>query len=126
MKKKWLITLAIGLASISIASTENNINKEYDHSNISEKVDDYSDYKRFDNLTQIRNTDLNHIGNMLGGIGDETDTGFDVNIDYYVKNDLNTSHNLVVFTADNNNMDDGTHVDELESLTKDVEKRTRW
>ena len=123
MKKKWLITLAIGLASISIASTENNINKEYDHSNISEKVDDYSDYKRFDNLTQIRNTDLNHIGNMLGGIGDETDTGFDVNIDYYVKNDLNTSHNLVVFTADNNNMDDGTHVDELESLTKDVEKR---
>lgn len=124
MKKKLLITLGIVLASISIASTENNINKEYDHSNISEKVDNYSDYKEFTGLKQIVNTDLNHIGNVNGtSMEDETGTGVVNGEHYYVKKDLDTSHNLVVFTADNNNMDDGTHVDELESLTKDVEKR---
>lgn len=124
MKKKWLITLCIALASISIASTENNINKEYDHSNISEKVGNYSDYKEFTGLKQIVNTDLNHIGNVNGtSMEDETGTGVVNGENYYVKKDLDTSHNLVVFTADNNNMDDGTHVDELESLTKDVEKR---
>lgn len=124
MKKKWLITLGIALASISIASTENNINKEYDHSNISEKVGNYSDYKEFTGLKQIVNTDLNHIGNVNGtSMEDETGTGVVNGENYYVKKDLDTSHNLVVFTADNNNMDDGTHVDELESLTKDVEKR---
>lgn len=124
MKKKWLITLCIALASISIASTENNINKEYDHSNISEKVGNYSDYKEFTGLKQIVNTDLNHIGNVNGtSMEDETGTGVVNGEHYYVKKDLDTSHNLVVFTADNNNMDDGTHVDELESLTKDVEKR---
>lgn len=124
MKKKLLITLGIALASISIASTENNINKEYDHSNISEKVGNYSDYKEFTGLKQIVNTDLNHIGNVNGtSMEDETGTGVVNGENYYVKKDLDTSHNLVVFTADNNNMDDGTHVDELESLTKDVEKR---
>lgn len=124
MKKKLLITLGIVLASISIASTENNINKEYDHSNISEKVGNYSDYKEFAGLKQIVNTDLNHVGNVNGtSMEDETGTGIVNGEHYYVKKDLDTSHNLVVFTADNNNMDDGTHVDELESLTKDVEKR---
>lgn len=124
MKKKWLITLCIALASISIASTENNINKEYDHSNISEKVDNYSDYKEFTALKKIANNDPNHVGNVNGTpMEDETGTGIVNGEQYYVKNDLDTSHNLVVFTADNNNMDDGTHVDELESLTKDVEKR---
>lgn len=136
MKKKWLITLAIGLASISIASTENNINKEYDHSNISEKVDNYDDYKEFNNLTQIRNTDPNHIGNIydstwsdetatgaIGGLGAGATGGTHYDNNYYVKKDLDTSHALVVFTADNNNMDDGTHNDELESLAKNVGKK---
>lgn len=118
MKKKWLITLCIALASISIASTENNINKEYDHSNISEKVDNYDDYKEFTTLKQIANDDPNHVGNVNGtSMEDETATGVVDGEHYYVKNDLDTSHNLVVFTADNNNMND---VEKLEDLTKDV------
>ena len=123
MKKKWLITLCIALASISIASTENNINKEYDHSNISEKVDNYDDYKEFTALKKIANNDPNHVGNVNGTpMEDETGTGIVNGEHYYVNKDLDTSHTLVVFTADNNNMND---VEELKELTKNIKNNEK-